>query len=139
MKTVKEILAFIKEFEATGLQSLEIEHDGVKLKLVIPEGFMVGNTAKAEKAEKLQEPICEGLIVKSPLVGTYFAAASPEAEPFIKVGKEVSKGQTLCIIEAMKTMNEIKAPISGKILKIHVENGKVVGFDQPLVSIAHDA
>ena len=70
--------------------------------------------------------------VRSPIVGTFYRAASPDAEPFVQVGNQVSAGSTLCIIEAMKIMNEIEAEISGKIVKILVENGKPVEYDQPL-------
>jgi acetyl-CoA carboxylase biotin carboxyl carrier protein len=73
--------------------------------------------------------------VKSPMVGTFYAAPSPDADPYVQVGDIVHKGQTLCIIEAMKLMNEIEAEISGRIIEILVENAQPVEFDQPLFSI----
>lgn len=73
--------------------------------------------------------------VTSPMVGTAYLAAAPEAEPFVKVGEMVSQGQTLMIVEAMKTMNQIPAPRAGKVARILVENGQPVEFGEPLVVI----
>ncbi|MCD6082956.1 acetyl-CoA carboxylase biotin carboxyl carrier protein, partial [Candidatus Aerophobetes bacterium] len=73
--------------------------------------------------------------VRSPLVGTFYRAPSPEEEPFVEVGDEVTEGQTLCIIEAMKVMNEITSEVSGKVKKILVENGQPVEYDQELFLI----
>jgi len=72
---------------------------------------------------------------KSPIVGTFYAAASPDAKAFISVGDVISKGQPLCIIEAMKIMNEIESDVSGKVVAILVKNGQPVEFDQPLFEI----
>jgi len=74
-------------------------------------------------------------IVKSPIVGTFYAAPSPDAEPFAKVGDTVSKGKVLCIVEAMKLMNEIEADASGEIVKVFVETGQPVEYGQPLFAI----
>jgi acetyl-CoA carboxylase biotin carboxyl carrier protein len=76
-----------------------------------------------------------GEIVKSPIVGTFYEAPSPDDEVFVKVGDQVQKGQTLCIVEAMKIMNEIESEHSGEVKKILVENGEAVEFDQPLFVI----
>ena len=75
------------------------------------------------------------LTVRSPIVGTFYRSPSPESESFINVGDTVSKGDVLCIVEAMKIMNEIESEHSGKIVKILVENGQPVEFDQPLFHI----
>lgn len=80
----------------------------------------------------------DGETVKSPIVGTYYSAASPDADPYIKEGDKVSKGQTLCIVEAMKIMNEIEAEFSGTVKKILVNNAQPVEFDQPLFIIKKD-
>jgi acetyl-CoA carboxylase biotin carboxyl carrier protein len=80
----------------------------------------------------------DGDVVKSPIVGTYYEAPSPDADPFIKAGDKVAKGQTLCIIEAMKIMNEIEAEFSGTIQKILVKNGQAVEYDQPMFVIKKD-
>jgi acetyl-CoA carboxylase biotin carboxyl carrier protein len=74
-------------------------------------------------------------VIKSPIVGTFYKASSPDSPAFIEVGKVVSKGDTLCIIEAMKIMNEIESEYSGKIVRIIAENGQPVEFDQPLFEI----
>lgn len=76
-----------------------------------------------------------GHVVKAPIVGTFYSASSPETPPYVKVGDSVSEGQTLCIIEAMKLMNEIEAEVSGTVLQILVENGKPVEYDQALFVI----
>ena len=74
-------------------------------------------------------------LVKSPIVGTYYESPSPGAEPFLKIGGYVETGQTLCIVEAMKLMNEIESDISGEVLRIFVENGQPVEYGQPLFGI----
>ena len=76
-----------------------------------------------------------GTVVRSPMVGTFYAAASPGAEPFIKVGQQVKVGDPLGVIEAMKMFNQIEAEIAGKVLAIVAENGQAVEFDQPLFVI----
>jgi acetyl-CoA carboxylase biotin carboxyl carrier protein len=74
-------------------------------------------------------------LVKSPIVGTYYESPSPGSEPFVKVGGYVETGQTLCIVEAMKLMNEIESDISGEVLRIFAENGQPVEYGQPLFGI----
>ncbi len=78
----------------------------------------------------------EGKVIKSPMVGTFYRASSPGAEPFVSVGSTVSEGQTLCVIEAMKLMNEIPADAAGVIKEVLVENGQPVEFGQPLFVLA---
>jgi acetyl-CoA carboxylase biotin carboxyl carrier protein len=79
-------------------------------------------------------PVAEpaGRVIKSPMVGTYYRAASPGAKAFVEVGSTIKEGEAVCIIEAMKIMNEIEADTSGKILQILCENGQAVEFGQPL-------
>ena len=74
-------------------------------------------------------------LVKSPIVGTYYGSPSPGAEPFVKIGNHVDSGQTLCIVEAMKLMNEIESEVSGEVLRIFAENGQPVEYGQPLFGI----
>lgn len=76
-----------------------------------------------------------GYTQKSPMVGTFYRASSPGAKPFVEVGQQVSKGDTLCIIEAMKMMNQIEAEVSGTVKAILIENGEAVEFDEPLLII----
>ncbi|MDZ7720592.1 MAG: acetyl-CoA carboxylase biotin carboxyl carrier protein [Balneolaceae bacterium] len=98
--------------------------------------------APAESAEKNTEESKpeqpDGEVVKSPIVGTFYEAASPDSDPFAKVGDHIAAGETLCIVEAMKIMNEIEAEFSGTVQKILVENGSPVEFDQPLFIIKKD-
>lgn len=82
------------------------------------------------------EDDADAVIVTSPFVGTFYRAPSPDAPPFVEVGSRVREGQTLCIVEAMKLMNEIEADAAGTIVEVLVENGKPVEFDQPLFRIA---
>jgi acetyl-CoA carboxylase biotin carboxyl carrier protein len=74
-------------------------------------------------------------LVKSPIVGTYYESPSPGAEAFVKVGAHIETGQTLCIVEAMKLMNEIESEVTGEVLRIFVENGQPVEYNQPLFGI----
>jgi len=97
----------------------------------------VVSPARPLAGEPLEEyaAIPEGDVARSPMVGTYYAAPSPEADPFVSVGQEVSVGDTLCIVEAMKMFNQIEAESSGRIVAILVESGQPVEFDQPLMVI----
>jgi acetyl-CoA carboxylase biotin carboxyl carrier protein len=89
----------------------------------------------AEPAPAAAEPAEQVHIVKSPIVGTYYGAPSPGAPPFTRVGDQVSSGQVLCIIEAMKLMNEIESDVSGQITRIFIENGQPVEYGEPLFAI----
>lgn len=84
------------------------------------------------------EPVHEGHIVCSPMVGTMYKAPSPDAKPFVQIGDHVNKGDTLCIVEAMKMMNQIEADQAGIITAILVDNGQAVEFGQPLFVIKED-
>ena len=84
---------------------------------------------------KSAEPVHDGQVVRSPMVGTYYAAASPGAAPFLKIGQQVKVGDTIGIIEAMKMFNPIESEVSGTVVKILCENGQPVEFDEPLVVI----
>ncbi|HKT11210.1 MAG TPA: acetyl-CoA carboxylase biotin carboxyl carrier protein [Terriglobia bacterium] len=82
------------------------------------------------------EPSSENVhVLKSPIVGTFFSSPSPDALPFVNVGDRVQVGQVLCIVEAMKLMNEIESEFAGEIVRIHVENGQPVEYGQPLFTI----
>ena len=96
------------------------------------ENVAAVNTANTQADNS--EP--EGMIVKSPLVGTFYAAPAEDADPFVSVGDQVKKGQTLAIVEAMKLMNEIESDFDGKVAEIYVENGQAVEYGQPLFRIA---
>ncbi len=89
-------------------------------------------TAPADAAPRSEENLH---IVKSPIVGTFYAAAGPDAEAFVSVGTKVDSGQTLCIIEAMKLMNEIESDVAGEIVRIFVENGQPVEYGESLFGV----
>jgi acetyl-CoA carboxylase biotin carboxyl carrier protein len=91
--------------------------------------------AAAQEGVGAEPDIPDGNVVRSPMVGTFFSAPSPDASPFVSMGKQVTEGETLCIIEAMKMFNQIEAEVSGTIVAILVENGQPVEFDQPLFVI----
>lgn len=105
----------------------------------LPEIIVAGPPAAAHgaAAPAVPEPrSSEDLhLVKSPIVGTFYASPSPGTEPFVKIGGYVEDGQTLCIVEAMKLMNEIESDSSGEVLRIFVENGQPVEYGQPLFGI----
>jgi acetyl-CoA carboxylase biotin carboxyl carrier protein len=82
-----------------------------------------------------EEAVPEGELVRAPMVGTFYASPSPDAEAFVSLGQQVSEGETMCIIEAMKMFNQIEAELSGTVVAILVENGQPVEFDQPLFVI----
>ena len=101
--------------------------------MVIPAAPAAPTTPAVPAAEAA--PVAEGKEIKSPMVGVFYAAASPDSDPYVQVGQAVKKGDTLCIIEAMKLMNEINAEESGVITEICVKNGDLVQFGQPLFKI----
>ena len=101
---------------------------------VMPDGAGAAAPA-AESIQPEKEEVLEGNLVKSPLVGTFYNAPSPDAEPYVKVGDTVKKGQVLAIVEAMKLMNEIESEFDGTVEKILVSNEEVVEYGQPLFVI----
>ncbi|NLD25946.1 MAG: acetyl-CoA carboxylase, biotin carboxyl carrier protein [Acholeplasmataceae bacterium] len=125
----KQIQTIIKDFEKSSMLNLEIEIEGFRIKLSKqPTGETVVNTElKKEESTNLFE-------VKAPLVGTFYIN-NAQGEAFVRVGDTVEEGQTLCIIEAMKIMNEIAAPKSGTVEEIRLKNGEPVGFDQVMITI----
>ena len=101
-----------------------------------PHTIAVPQTEPQQAADEASEALAPaGHQVKSPMVGTFYRSPSPDAAAFIEVGSEVKKGDTICIVEAMKMMNQIEADTSGKIVAILVDDGDAVEFDQPLVVI----
>lgn len=90
---------------------------------------------KKENVEEINSPDSDNISIKSPLVGTFYKSSKPGEPPFINVGDQIKKGDTICIIEAMKIFNEIEAEVSGKIIEILVEDGTPVEYDQPLVIV----
>ena len=146
MVNVKELENLIALMNAHGLVELEIEREGMKVRLkkagAGPEGVVVERAPvapipAAAGPVPVPEPApqVEGAEIKSPMVGTFYRAPAPEAPPFVEVGQEIGVGQVLCILEAMKLMNEIKSEVKGRIVKICVENAQPVEFGQVLFMV----
>lgn len=156
--TIDEIVTLIQAVSENGLTSFEYEEGNQKLvlkkkkKKVSPMTMAVpaaqpeqgaaisagvSSVGNISGGEQEKEPVDIGSdnVVVSPLVGTFYASSSPEAEPFVKVGDHVKKGQVLGIIEAMKLMNEVEADCEGVVEEVLVENEQMVEFGQPLFKI----
>ena len=129
------------------LSAIDIEFpDGVKIKMEKKENVVVKELVNVPK-EVISEPKelkevkeekkekVEGMIVKAPMVGTFYLKPSPTAKPYVEVGTEVKKGTILCIIEAMKLMNEIESEYEGKIAEIYMQDGEAVEYGKPLFRI----
>jgi acetyl-CoA carboxylase biotin carboxyl carrier protein len=147
---LKEILRILEEQDIT---EFELEQDGVKLRVCraraaagaaavvtsslvpSPAGGGPAATAPPAAAAVAVEAPPNGTLVKSPIVGTFYRAPDPNSPPFVSIGDRVKVGQVLCIIEAMKLMNEIEAEVAGEVVKIHPENGQPVQYGDPLFTL----
>jgi acetyl-CoA carboxylase biotin carboxyl carrier protein len=154
---LKQILDLIRDHD---LSELEIEHDGLRLKIrKDAAGAAVVHSVSAAVAPPMSPPVVhsapggptpspsvsvtgpesneevELAVVKSPIVGTFYRSSEPEAPPFVEIGATVKKGQVLCIIEAMKLMNEIDSEYEGQVVNIYVENGQPVQYGERLFAI----
>ncbi len=138
---LEEIEKVIHLFEKANISSLEVEDDGVKIKLtkemtpvLVSQEMLEKDSQKTAPAakESTSEDTQNQNTIKSPLVGTYHEAPFHDGKPFVSIGKSVKKGDKLCIIEAMKVMNEILADKDGTILQILAQEGDMIEFDQPL-------
>jgi acetyl-CoA carboxylase biotin carboxyl carrier protein len=143
LRKLKKLIDLVQE---SGIAELEITEGEEKVKIVKggpvsvspsqlpglqpPAPPPAASHAIAAPAEPEQAP--EGKVIKAPMVGTFYRSASPDAKPFAEVGQAVKEGETVCIIEAMKLMNEIEADASGTVKAILVENGQPVEYGQPL-------
>ena len=153
LEELKEILRIL---EAGDFQEVELERDGLKLRVVkgrrsesgaseppaLPAGPpapslpAASSASQGEPAGAPEEPEEAGLArLTSPIVGTFFRGSDPNASPFVSVGDRVKVGQVLCIIEAMKLMNEIESEVVGEVVKIHVDNGHPVQYGDALFSL----
>jgi acetyl-CoA carboxylase biotin carboxyl carrier protein len=139
LRKLKKLIDLVQE---SGIAELEITEGEEKVKIVKGGGVSVSaappaallpapTVAPAAPAAE-PEPGQEGHVVKAPMVGTFYRSPSPDAKPFVEVGQAVKEGDTICIIEAMKLMNEIEADASGAVKAILVENGQPVEYGQPL-------
>ena len=155
LKELKEILQILEEKEIT---EFELEEEGMKLRIrkagpvpsnhagppgalsaavpAFPHSAAPGLRASAaEPLLAAPEPEAGLTVVKSPIVGTFYRTPDPNAPPFVNVGDRVRVGQVLCIIEAMKLMNEIEAEVAGEIVRIHHESGQPVQYGEPLFTV----
>jgi acetyl-CoA carboxylase biotin carboxyl carrier protein len=143
IKDIKELLLTIDQ---TSIERVDIQEKDLKISVTksVPEYDLSYESNKNEiKIEKPVESMKEDIlveeeelyIVKSPIVGVFYATPSPDAQPFVEVGDSVEKGQPICIIEAMKIMNEIQSEESGQVVEILVENEDIVEYGQPLMKI----
>lgn len=144
-KTIRQLVKLMTDNDLT---ELDLEEEGRKIRLrrgsdqpavvtaAAPPAPAVTPAAPAASAATPaapSEPAAEeGTFIRSPMVGSFYAASSPDAEPFVKVGDNVSAESVVCIVEAMKVFNEIQAEVNGTIAEVLVENGQAVEFDQPL-------
>jgi acetyl-CoA carboxylase biotin carboxyl carrier protein len=145
LRKLKKLIDLVQE---SGIAELEITEGEEKVKIVKggvqpfapgpaaltapPPGLAAPPPASVPQAHAAELPQPQGHVIKSPIVGTFYRASSPSANPFVEVGQTVKEGQTVCIIEAMKLMNEIEADASGVVKAILVENGQPVEYGQPL-------
>lgn len=148
-----EIKRLVKLVESSNIDELEIQEEGLQVRVTksrytatTPAPVQIQTTAPVPSRDSgVAEDIApstapeskpaNAIEIGAPMVGTFYRSSTPDTDPYVKEGDTVQTGQTLCIIEAMKLMNEIEAEVSGKILKILVENGQPVEFNQPLFLI----
>ena len=149
LENLVKLIQTVSDSDLTGFQ---YEENGVKLKIqkekeqtvvttgtvqAMPAMQMVSEVAEQKEIQTaVKSSEAEGQLIKSPLVGTFYAAPSEEAAPFVAVGDHVAKGQTVAIVEAMKLMNDIECDFDGVVSEVMVKNGEAVEYGQPLFRIA---
>lgn len=142
----EKIKQLMQDMENSKLTSLDIDFpDGTKISMkkdekevvkVVPQTVTIQeNKLKETQNEESTEIIEEGNIVKSPMVGTFYIKPAPDASAYVEIGRKVKKGDVLCIIEAMKLMNEIESEFDGEIMEILVKDGETVEYGKPLFRI----
>ncbi len=140
---IKEIKEMIQLMNENNLTELELEKDGLKIRLkknasgAFEQSVVYESRpgAASRAASTKPAPVAAKPVIKSPMVGTFYAAPAPDAQAFVQAGAQIEVGQVICIIEAMKLMNEIKSEVRGKIAEILVNNGDPVEFGQPLFTL----
>lgn len=146
IKEIKEMIALMNE---NGIVELEIEKEGMRIKLkktaaqdqpfsgpiVIEKQRPSENLGKEKGETAAEKAASKSVEIKAPMVGTFYRAPSPEAPPYVEIGQTIQSGQVICIIEAMKLMNEIKSEINGRVMEILVDNAEPVEFGQPMLLI----
>jgi acetyl-CoA carboxylase biotin carboxyl carrier protein len=134
---LKELIALLQDTDITEIQ---LEKEGTKVKirrqtLLSPLEMRPKPAVVIEKTEEPEEDTQRLVTVTSPIVGTFYRSPSPDAPPFVDAGTKVRKGQVICIIEAMKLMNEIESEVEGVVVRALVENGQPVEYGEPLFLI----
>lgn len=138
LEKIKEVIQLMNQED---LVEIELEEEGRRIKLRRREEKVMKEREASSLSQVISSPPKraeseEGLIqIKAPMVGTFYRAPAPDAPPFVEVGEIVEAGQTVCIIEAMKLMNEIKSEVRGKLLEVLVEDGAAVEYGQPLFKL----
>ena len=140
-KTLQELIAV---FQAAGVSDLEVERNGLRIRLrkevagspfLQAEGAIPATTTGPAGAPPAEESTEGFVTMRSPIVGTFYRSASPYSESYVEEGAYVKKGQVLCIVEAMKLMNEIESEVDGRVVKILMENAKPVEYGEPIFLI----
>jgi acetyl-CoA carboxylase biotin carboxyl carrier protein len=134
---LKELIALLQDTDITEIQ---LEKDGTKVKirrqmLLSPLEMRTKAAVTVEQTKEPEEDTQRLVTITSPIVGTFYRAPSPDAPPFVDTGAKVKKGQVICIIEAMKLMNEIESEVDGVLVRTLVENGQPVEYGEPLFLI----
>jgi oxaloacetate decarboxylase (Na+ extruding) subunit alpha len=153
LKEIKDLIEMLKD---TDISEIEIERSGVKVRLrkggdvtfhpamprmeyppaaIIAPAVSETPAVSASPEKPAEQPKSNQIKATAPIVGTFYRSSSPDKPPYVEIGDVVKKGQVLCIIEAMKLMNEIESEASGKIVQILMENGQPVEYGQPLFTI----
>ena len=146
---LRQIKNLMKEFEDSKIHKLEIKDNEFSIMLekennntfvsspsYAPVGSFTDNSVVKEQEQKVEEiEVNDNLLVRSPLVGTFYQSPSPDSEPFAKVKQKVNKGDVLFIVEAMKVMNEITSPVNGTVVSINVKDTSMVEFDEIVMEI----
>ena len=142
---IRKIKTLIEMLEESNLNEIEVSQgeESVRISKSSRDASIVSGSVNQNNIEKVDSAITlnqestdiKGNLVTAPIVGTFYRKPSPEKEPFVKVGDNVNKGDVLCIIEAMKMMNEIKSDFDGKVSAIEVEDGQPVEFGQTIIVI----
>ena len=142
---IRKIKKLIEMLQESDLKEIEVSQGDESVR-ILRDRFVQTNgnkiiqqpevfSAEPEIQQKIETSKVEGNVITSPIVGTFYRKPSPDKDPFIRVGDTVEKGDVLCIIEAMKMMNEIKSDFSGKVVSIDLENGEPVEFGQSIITI----
>ena len=129
-KIIEELTGYLKEFNLS-----EIEYAEGTTKVKVSRSINISNTISSEVKKKISVTEDNGNYVTSPIVGTAYLASEPGAKKFIEVGQKIKKGQTIMIVEAMKTMNHVPSTENGTVSKVFVKDGEPVEFGQPLISV----